>query len=90
MAQQNEDQSANIHYIKVDTSMDDSIFNFQTGNKRTFQEDLRGAGLAVRVVDVAVPDLQKLVERDLREAYGSAADVSTKSIPKPSLTSLFI
>jgi hypothetical protein len=90
MAQQNADDSANIHYIKVDTSMDDSIFNFQTGDRRTFQEDLRGAGLAVRVVERAVPDLQKLVEADLHEAYGSAADVATKAISKPSLASLFI
>lgn len=90
MAQQSDDQAASIHYIKVDTSLDDSIFNFRTGDRRTFQEDLRGAGLAVRVVERAVPDLQKLVEADLREAYGSSAEVAAKQISRPSLASLFI
>lgn len=90
MAQQNEDLSANVHYIKVDTTLDDSVFNYQTADKRSFQEELRGAGLAVRITEKAVPDLKKLVDADLREAYGFAATVEAKQIPKPSLASLFI
>lgn len=89
MAQQGDD-SASVHYIKVDTSMDDSTFNFQSGARRTFQEELRGSGLAVRVTDRPVQDLERLVRSDLHEAYGSSADVETKQISKPSLASLFM
>ncbi|NNE35151.1 MAG: hypothetical protein HKN13_07950 [Rhodothermales bacterium] len=90
MAQQTDSETASVHYIKVDTSMDDSIFNFRSGDLRTFQEDLRGAGLAVRLIDLKVDDMLKVVESDMREAYGSSADVSAKQISKPSLASLFI
>ncbi|MCB0718425.1 MAG: hypothetical protein KDD65_08255 [Bacteroidetes bacterium] len=89
MAQQSEN-SASVHYIKVDTSMDDSMFNFQSGDRRTFQEELRGSGLAVRVTDKEVRDLERMVQADLHEAYGSGADVATKQISKPSLASLFM
>lgn len=85
MAQINDDQSANVHYIKVDTTLDDGVFNYQTADKRSFQEELRGAGLAVRITDGAVPDLKKLVETDLREAYGYATKVDAKKMCEPGI-----
>ncbi len=90
MAQKSDDESLSIHFFKVDTTLEDMPFNFPSGEKLSFQDELRGTGLAVAFVENAAKGMEEVITRKLKEAYGWKADVALKPIDRPSIASLFI
>lgn len=90
MAQKGEDDSLSVHFFKVDTTLEDMPFNFPSGEQLSFQDELRGTGLAVAFEENPTEDAEEVITRKLKEAYGWQAEVKLKSIDRPSIASLFI
>ena len=90
MAQQGDDGSVSVHFFKVDTTLEDTPFNFPSEGELSFSEELRGTGRAVVVAEDPSLPAEEIISRRLKETYGSDSDVSIKQIDRPSLVSLFI
>ena len=90
MAQKGEDETLSVHFFKVDTTLEDMPFNFPSGEQLSFQDELRGTGLAVAIEEKASEPVDEVIVRKLKEAYGWQADVRLKPIDRPSIASLFI
>jgi len=82
--------SPSIHYLRVDTSLDEVRYDFILETRRTFREELRGMGLAVNVLAKPVDDIVAVIERDLTSAYGELATINVKQVESPSISSLFV
>jgi hypothetical protein len=90
MAQRTESGSLNVHYFKIDTSIEDESYDFAHERRRTFREELRGTGLAVNILSRPVGEIIGVIESDLHDAYGTGASVVIKQVASPSVASLFV
>ena len=90
MAQRGDDGTLSIHFFKVDTTLEDTTFNFPTEGELSFSQELRGTGLAVVLTDGPVDSVEQLIVSRLKDTYGDTSDVSIKQIDRPSLVSLFM
>ena len=90
MAQRTASGSLNVHYIKIDTSIEDEVYDFAHERRRTFREELRGTGLAVNILTRPVGEIRGVIESDLLNAYGDEASVVVKQVATPSVASLFV
>lgn len=90
MVQNGDETSLNIHFFKIDSSMSDLGFSFSADGNHSFQDELRGTGLAVSTVSAKLDEAKEVIVTHLREAYGVKAKIIAKQIEKPSLVSLFI
>jgi len=89
MSQVTKSGGLNIHYIKVDSSIDEVRYVFIREAMPTFREELRGTGLAVNILAAPTHDVLTVIESDLKLAYGTAATVDIRQIDTPSVASLF-
>lgn len=90
MVQNGEDESLSIHFFKVDSTLEDTVFNFPSEGELSFSEELRGTGLAVAFIEEPVTSIADLIVTRLKHVYGEASEVSVKQIDRPSLASLFM
>jgi hypothetical protein len=90
MAQHGDDDTLSIHFFKVDTTLEDTTFNFPTAGELSFTEELRGTGLAVALVEGAGYSPADVIESRLKESYGERSEITIKQIDRPSLASLFM
>jgi hypothetical protein len=90
MSQLTNSGGLNIHYIKVDSSIDEVRYEFIREAMPTFREEIRGTGLAVNIIDRPIDDVESIIESDLRQAYGRSARVEIRQIESPSVASLFV
>ena len=90
MAQRSDDDSLSVHFFKVDTTLQDTQFNFPSDGELSFAEELRGTGLAVVIVESPAPPVEEIILQRLKDTYGVDSDVSIKQIDRPSLVSLFM
>ena len=90
MAQHGDDDTLSIHFFKVDTTLEDTTFNFPTEGELSFSEELRGTGLAVAIVDGRGSSPEDLIEARLKDTYGEGSEITIKQIDRPSLVSLFM
>ncbi len=90
MAQRTGAGGLNVHYFKIDTSLDEVAYDFIREPRPTFREELRGTGLAVRILEEPVTEIASVIRTDLQSAYGSEADIAIKPVDTPSIASLFI
>jgi hypothetical protein len=90
MSQVSEDGGLNIHYIKVDSSIDEVRYEFIREAMPTFREELRGTGLAVNILPRPIEDVERIIDSDLRHAYGKTAHIEIRQVESPSVASLFI
>lgn len=91
MAQKTASGGLNVHYFKIDTSIDDVRYDFIQEPRRTFREELRGTGLAVNILDKPGGEgVSDIIESDLQLAYGQTARIVLKQVDTPSVASLFI
>jgi hypothetical protein len=90
MAQRDDDETLSIHFFKVDTTLQDTTFNFPTEGELSFSQELRGTGLAVALVEGTAESVEEIIVERLKETYGDSSTVSLKQIDRPSLVSLFM
>ncbi len=90
MVQNGEDESLNIHFFKIDSTMSDLGFAFSIDGNHSFQDELRGTGLAVSTVRASSDEAKEIILSHLKDAFGADAKIIAKQIEKPSLVSLFI
>ncbi len=90
MAQSTEQDTVSVHFFKVDTTLEDMPFNFPSGEHLSFQDQLRGTGLAVVIEEGTDETAEQIIESRLKEAYGWRSTVTLKQIDRPSLVSLFM
>lgn len=87
---QEEDRTLSIHFFQVDSTMDDTEFKVSVFQSRDFRSELRGASLAVTLVeDASRSDARSIIERRLADAYGADASCTINQIERPSIMSLF-
>ncbi len=90
MAQHGDDDTLSIHFFKVDTTLEDTAFNFPSEGELSFSEELRGTGLAVALVEEVESSPEDIIESRLKDTYGESSEITIKQIDRPSLVSLFI
>ena len=90
MAQEPGDDTLSVHFFKIDTTLEDVPFTFPFGEQLSFEDELRGTGLAVAIEEGGTESVEQVITRKLKETYGREAEVTLKPIDRPSLISLFM